>query len=84
MRKQETIHLHALAVEIRTHLRETTELPVESYVAADADGVGPTAIHRRKEVHEAALKRALTDVVRALESDAAVVEPARERPTHFD
>lgn len=76
MRKQELIHLHGLTVELRRHLEEHSELPVESYIVDDADGPGPMAIHRRKGVHKAAVRRSLGDIVAALETSA---EPMGER-----
>lgn len=84
MRKQELVHLHGLTVELRRYLEERSELPVESFVAEEG-GAGPMAIHRRKEAHEVAVRRALTDIVGAIESTAwSSAERPTEPPTPDD
>lgn len=62
MRKNEYVHLHALFVELRRHLQETGEVPDDAFAAYEAYGVGPMAIHRRKDDHHEALQLLLEGV----------------------
>ena len=56
MRKDEYLHLHALFVEVRDHLRRTGEVPPDAFAAYDARRGGPTGIHRRKDRHHEAIR----------------------------
>lgn len=76
MRKEEYFHLHALFVELRQFLQETGDVPDDAFAAYEAYGVGPMAIHRRKDDHHQAL-RLLTEGV--LATIAAQREPATDR-----
>lgn len=52
MRKQESVHLHALLLEIARYLDDRPETPPLDLSEYDALGVGPSSVHRSKGAHE--------------------------------
>lgn len=56
MRKQESVHLHALLLEIASHLDERPESPPIDLGEYYDLGVGPSSIHRSKGAHEEAIQ----------------------------
>ena len=54
MKKQELIHLHGLLAQVQNHYEEETDNSVE-HDEYDSLGVQPTAIHKSKTDHKAAV-----------------------------
>jgi hypothetical protein len=55
MRKQESVHLHALLVEVAQEFDERPSLPAPDRSAYRELSVTPSQAHRSKEVHEEAV-----------------------------
>jgi len=71
MRKQESLHLHALLVVVAEHLDERPDArspDVSSY--ADL-GVSPSGVHHSKDAHEEALLELSAAIARSLTEQAA-------------
>jgi hypothetical protein len=66
MRKQELVQLHALCSQVRRYVERRYDLPEGAFDRYDRADVLPMAIHRKKEVHEDALDRLLSDLRAAL------------------
>lgn len=68
MRKQESVHLHALLVAVADNLEERPDVPSPALASYRDVDLGPSAIHRSKDAHEdallvlaAAIDRSLTE-----------------------
>lgn len=67
MRKQESVHLHALQLEIARYLDDHPEMPPVDLSEYNATEVGPSSVHRSKGDHEEAvvvLTTAIRDCLR--------------------
>lgn len=67
MYKQELVQLHALCVLIRARLEERHGVSADAFRSYDRYGVSPTAIHRRKGVHERAIFHLLDGIETAID-----------------
>lgn len=80
MRKQELIHLHGLAQELRAWVTDNHAVDDE-FDAYDAHDVSPAEIHRRKEAHRLVVQRAMAGVeaiIHAADDETtAMTEPHR-------
>lgn len=75
MRKQESVHLHALLLAVARHLEERGETPpVDRSPYHDLE-VGPSSVHRAKETHEEAVLVLSRAIQRSLDQSAE--PPAR-------
>ena len=63
MRKQELIHLHALATELYRHIDDAERPPPTEIRTYERNGVTPVSIHHNKESHKAALHQLLEAVI---------------------
>lgn len=66
MRKQESVHLHALLVAVADYLEDRPEAQSPGLAAYRDVGMGPSAIHRSKDAHEDALLALAADIDRSL------------------
>jgi len=84
MRKQELVQLHALCSQVRRYAENRYDLPEGAFDGYDRMDVPPVAIHRKKEAHEEALDRLLSDLESALATHAdesPVASPAGKART---
>ena len=72
MRKQQLIHLHALCLCLRDRIDDRVTVPADAFEAYDAMDVDPTAVHRRKAVHQDAVLALLDGLTTALVAADAV------------
>ncbi|UTF52583.1 UPF0058 family protein [Natronosalvus rutilus] len=66
MRKQELIHLHALAVELRKDVTEHETVPPDAFEEYDRYGIAPTSIHYNKPRHKESLLLLLDGICRTV------------------
>ncbi|MFP8953421.1 UPF0058 family protein [Natrialbaceae archaeon A-arb3/5] len=66
MRKQELVHLHALAVEIRDYVSDRESVPPDAFAEYDRNGSKPTSLHRRKTTHKECLLLLLDGILAAI------------------
>lgn len=62
MRKQELVHLHMLAVEIRGFISERETIPPDAFEAYDRNGVPPSAVHYNKPAHKESMQLLLDGI----------------------
>lgn len=67
MKKQELLHLHGLLAEISNYYEEHTDTAI-TYDVYDDLGVRPTAIHKSKTDHKAAVFALADELTSAMES----------------
>ncbi|MFP8958434.1 UPF0058 family protein [Natrialbaceae archaeon A-CW3] len=75
MRKQELIHLHALAMEIRKYLVVHETIPTGSFEHYEHYGVSPTSIHYSKTRHKESLQLLLEGLLAALDHPPSSTVP---------
>jgi hypothetical protein len=75
MRKQESVHLHALLVAVADHLGERPGAPSPDTSAYVDLGVGPSGVHHSKADHEEAILVLAAAIDGSLQEHAAPGAP---------
>jgi hypothetical protein len=75
MRKQESVHLHALLVAVADHLDERPDAPSPDTSAYLNLGVGPSGVHHSKADHEEAILVLAAAIDRSLHEQATPGAP---------
>ena len=70
MRKQESVHLHALLVETAEYIDERARTPPVDLGSYREMDVGPASVHRSKGDHEEAVLALASAVARSLDRSA--------------
>lgn len=77
MRKQELVHLHALAVELCTYVSALEQETTAEFDEYETSGATPLAIHSNKQVHKEAVQLLFVGAVRMTDAQP----PSRDRTT---
>ncbi|WP_207591625.1 UPF0058 family protein [Halomontanus rarus] len=73
MRKQELVHMHALAIKLRTHICSSHgETPTpDAFDDYDANDVTPATVYHPKSAHKESVQLLLEGIVRTIEAQSS-------------
>lgn len=80
MQKSETIHLHALLAELRSHLEARGRVDTTAFDRYEKLGVSPLQVHRSKDQHVEALRVLAAELGAELAGESTHVA-GEERPS---
>lgn len=79
IRKQESVHLHALLVETAEYLQADERTAGVDLAEYEALAIGPSSIHRSKSDHTEAILVLAAAIERSLDRSADADHPPRPR-----